>query len=146
MIFLARIQSFLWVVGESLRALLNWVSEPYIGFIGALFGFGLIPVLRKNSFRRPILAFQFVVVGLLLTIMAVLMRFEGLAVEISIQACALIAYGLMATNFTCIILYSAEALPTQFRASGSGILHASCRPGSIIGMQLLKFSYNLVTI
>ena len=72
------------------------------------------------------------------------MRFEGLAVEISIQACALIAYGLMATNFTCIILYSAEALPTQFRATGSGILHASCRPGSIIGMQLLKLgSYNL---
>ena len=48
------------------------------------------------------------------------MRFEGLAVAISIQACALIAYGLMATNFTCVILYTSEALPTQFRASGQG--------------------------
>ena len=103
-----------------------------------LFGLALVLVFKKYQLRRPVLTFQFFTTGILLTVMAVLIRFEGLAIEIATQACAVIACGLMATSFTCVWLYTSEALPTQFRASGFGILSASCRLGSIIGMQVLK--------
>ena len=114
------------------------VNNAVLGLMSVLGGIGMVLVFKKYRFRRPILITQYISTGLLLIIMAVLIRFEGRAVRIATQTCALTAYALACASFTCIILYTSESLPTQFRASGYGILSASCRFGSIIGMQLLK--------
>lgn len=44
----------------------------------------------------------------------------------------------MSVAFSLNFLYSVELLPTTIRARGFGVLNASGRIGSIIGMQVLK--------
>ena len=98
----------------------------------------MVLVFRFFRLRKPILATQYILTGILLCVMAALIRFDGPAVKIATQTCAFAAYALTCASFTTIILYSSESLPTQFRASGYGLLSALSRVGSILGMQLLK--------